>query len=60
MKRNAENSNDIQLKMHANRKALELDKCKTDTIKKWIYNIKEFKKRMEKTKNNDIRRYFEV
>ena len=60
MKRNAENSNDIQLKMYANRKALELDKCETDTIKRSICNIKEFEKRMEKTKKNDIRRYFEV
>ena len=60
VKKNAENSNDIQLKMYANKRSLNANRCKNETIKRQIYNFKEFEKRMEKTKKNDIRRYFEM
>ena len=54
----AENSDNTQIKMHIRSKRLDVNKCKIETIKRWIYNLKEFEKRMEKTKKNDIRRYF--
>ena len=60
VKRKAENSNDTQLKMYARSKALDIEQSRTETIKRWIFNMNEFEKRMEKTKKNDIRRYFEV
>jgi len=60
VRKKAENSNDNQIRMYVNKKVLDVERSKTDTIKRWIYNLKEFEKRMEKTKKSDIRRYFEV
>ena len=60
VKRKAENSDDRQLRMHGEKREINVNRCKNDTIKRWIYNTKEFEKRMEKTEKNDIRRYFEM
>ena len=60
MKRKVEKSDDVQLRMHREKREVNINQCKNDIIKRWIYNTKEFEKRMEKTKINDIRRYFEI
>ena len=60
VKRKAENSNDRQLRMYGEKREINVNRCKNDTIKRWMHNTKEFEKRMEKTEKNDIRRYFEM
>ena len=41
------------------RNQIEVKDCDTETIKRWIYNVKEVMKKAEKIPKNDIRRYFE-
>jgi len=60
VKRKTENSNDRQLRMYGETREIDVNRCKNDTIKRWMHNTKEFEKRMEKTKKNDIRRCFEM
>ena len=60
MKRKAENSNDMQLRMHWEKREINANQYKNEIIKRWVCNIKEFEKRMKKTKINDIWRYFEM
>ena len=60
MKRKAENSEDVQLRMHGEQREINVNRCKNDAIKRWTCNTKEFEKRMEKTERNDIRRHFEM
>ena len=57
---NAENSNDSKLKMYVKKREINVNRYKNETIKRWIYNTKEFEKKMEKTLINNIRRYFEL
>jgi len=60
VKQKAESCDDPQVRLFVEKKSLDVEKCRNETIKRWIFNLKEFEKRMEKTKKNDIRRYFEV
>ena len=60
VKAKAENSDDTQIKLYVCKKRIDIDKCNNETIKRWLYNLKEFEKRIEKTKRNDIRRYFDL
>ena len=46
--------------MHIKKRELNVYKYKNETIKRWIYNTKEFEKRIEKTIKNGMRRYFEL
>ena len=57
---NTENSNDSKLKMYVKKREINVNRYKNETIKRWIYNTKEFEKKMEKTLINNIRRYFEL
>ena len=45
--------------MHIKKRAINVYKYKNETIKRWIYNTKEFEKRIEKMLKIDMRRYFE-
>ena len=49
-----------QVKLFVRRNALELRRCSIETIRTWIYNVKELQKKVEKLPKEDIRRYFEV
>ena len=50
VKRKAENSDDRQLRAYGEKRETNVNRCKNETIKRWICNTKEFDKRMKKTK----------
>ena len=53
----AENSKFSQLRMYVQKCKLDLERCKCDTIKRWIMNLKKIEKKVEKIPQNEIRRY---
>ena len=60
MMNKVENSVEEQLRKYVQQHPIEVDKCKTESIRRWINNVKEFERRMERTPKDDIRRYFMV
>ena len=49
-----------QVKLFARRTALDLNRCNKDTIRIWIHNVKELRKKVKKLPKGDIRRFCEV
>ena len=60
MKKQAEEKEPLQVKLFARRMALEIQRYRTETIIRWIYNVKEMIKKVEKLPQNDIRHYFKT
>ena len=56
-KRKAEESEHRQIRLHVNKSKLDTNVCKSDTIKRWIMNLKRIEKKVEKIPPNDIRRF---
>ena len=60
IKLKAENSNQRQMRLCVKKNEIKVQQCRTETIKRWTCNVKEFEKKIDKIPQNDIRRYFEV
>ena len=54
--RKAENSQCNQLKMHLGKSKLDVTRCKRNTIKRWILNLKKIEKKVKIIPQNDIKR----
>ena len=54
-KNKAQNSKHNQVRMCAQRSKLDENRYKCDTIKRWILNLKNIEKKVEKMPQNDIR-----
>ena len=54
--RKAENSQCNQLKIHLGKSKLDVTRCKRNTIKRWILNLKKIEKKVEIMPQNDGRR----
>ena len=48
------------MRMFVKKHEIKVQQSKTETIKRWIYNVKEFDRKIEKIPQNDIRRHFEL
>ena len=59
-KRKAENSEHNQIRLYVQKSKLDVIRCKCDTIRRWIMNLKRIEKKVEKIPQNDIRRYMIV
>ena len=46
--------------MYVKKHEINVQQCKIETIKRWFNNVKEFERKIEKTPQNDIRRYFMI
>ena len=57
-KRRAEMSEYRQIRLYVERCKIDLDRCNCDNIKRWIMNLKQIKKKVEKIPPNDIRRLY--
>ena len=57
VKRNVEENEPLAVKTFVRRNAINVQRCSVDTIKQWIYNVKEISKKVQKTPQGDIRRY---
>ena len=53
----AEESEHRQIRLHVNKSKLDTNVCKSDTIKRWIMNLKRIEKKVEKIPPNDIRMF---
>ena len=53
----AENSNQRQMRSHVIKNDIKVQQCRTETIKRWTCNVKEFEKKIDKIPQNGIRRY---
>ena len=60
IKTNAENSSENQMSTHLKNHEIKVNRSRAETIKRWMNNVKEFEKGIEKTLKNDMRRYFEM
>ena len=58
MKQDAKNSQYLQVKVFIMRNQIEIEKYRIETIKTWIYDMKEIQKKLEKIPKNDIRIFF--
>ena len=54
----AENSDKNQVRSYVKTFKININQCKIDTIKRWIRNLKDIEKKIERIPRNDIRRYF--
>ena len=54
-KERGENSDFRQIHMHAERNKLDVERCNSDTIRRWIMNLKHIEKKVETIPANDIR-----
>ena len=59
IKREVEEKGPMQVKVFVRRSQLDVQRCSTETIKKWIRNASELCKRIERLPKSDIRRYME-
>ena len=57
VKQNIEENEPIAVKTFARRNAINVQRCNVDTIKQWIYNVKEIIKKVQRTLQGDIRRF---
>ena len=60
MKQDAKNSQYLQVKVFIMRNQIEIEKYRIETIKTWIYDMKEIQKKLEKIPKNDIRIFFNI
>ena len=60
LKRKVEQDEPPQVKLFVRRNHIDVQRSSTETIKTWIYNVKEIMKKVEKLPKGDIRRYFEI
>ena len=49
-----------QVRKYARENAVDAQNCTTEYLRRWIYVLREIKKRAEKYKGSDIRSYFEI
>ena len=54
----AESGVDEQLKKYVQKHQIEVEQYKTETVRRWINNVREFERKLEKIPKEDIRRYF--
>ena len=54
------NSNTHQLRDYIRKFIINEERSNVETLKKWIMNLKQLEKRVEKVPRNDIRRYMIV
>jgi len=60
MKEEIESNDPQQVQLFVRRTALDLNRCNTDTIRTWIQNVIELRKKVKKLPKGDIRRFYEV
>ena len=60
IKEKVENDEPPTVKLFAMRNKIDAERCSTETIRVWIYNVKEIIKKAEKLPRGDIRRFFEM
>ena len=60
IKKQVKNKELPQVKLIVRRNELKIERCKTETILQWIYNVKEMIKKVAKLPSNDIRRFFDI
>ena len=48
IKMKAETSNKTQMRLHVKKHETKVQQCKTETMKRWINNVKEFDRKIEK------------
>ena len=56
-KERGRNSNYRQIRLHVEKHNLDVERCNSDTIRRWIMNMKTIEKKVEKIPANDIRGY---
>lgn len=56
-KQKAESSQYRQMNLYVQRCKIDTDRCSCETIKKWIVNLKEIERKVEKIPLDDIRRW---
>ena len=49
-----------QLRLYVEKSKLDVNVCNSDTIKRWIMNLKRIEKKVEKIPAKDIRRFMIV
>ena len=59
MKRKAEENEPPQVQLFVRRSKINIERCSTETIKTWIYNVKNLIRKVEKLPKGDIRRFME-
>jgi len=52
-------SSDAELRKYVDKHHINIEQSNTESIRKWILNIKVFKRKLEAIPKNDIRRYFQ-
>ena len=53
-----EESTDMQVKKYVMKHQIDVEHSRTDSIRTWINNVKNFQRKMEEIPKDDIRRYF--
>ena len=56
-KERGRNSNHGQIRLYVEKHNLDVERCNSDTIRRWIMNMKTIEKKVEKIPANDIRGY---
>ena len=56
-KERGRNSDSRQIRMYVEKNKLDVERCNSDTIRRWIMNMKTIEKKVETIPANDIRRY---
>ena len=59
IERHVEMNEPMQFKLFMRRLKVDLNVCETETIFRWIRNVKKMIKKVKKILSNDIRQYFE-
>ena len=54
-----QNCSDAELKRYVQKHQINVEHCTTESIRKWINNLKEFQRKFDVIPKNDIRRYFQ-
>ena len=49
-----------QVREYVKKFKINIERCNTDMMKKWVMNLKIIEKKIEKVSKNDIRRYMSV
>ena len=56
-KERGRSSDSRQIRIYVEKHKLDVERCSSDTIRRWIMNMKTIEKKVEKIPANDIRRY---
>ena len=59
VKRKVEENEPPQVKMFVRRNKINVQSCSIETIKKWIYNVTDLSKKVERLPKGNIRRFIE-